>query len=81
MTPEEIKDRVKVKLKPGSEHETAESWARVFIVDNTVASDGMVRVAIGSDSSEGHWVSAEDAEELAVYFKKLAKKLRRAYPA
>ena len=80
MTPEEIKDRVKGKLTTGSEHETTRSNTKVRVTDTTVSDDGQVRVALGT-TADGHWVSAEDAEELAVYFKKLAKKLRRAYPA
>lgn len=80
MTPEEIKDRVKVKLKTGSAHYTHRSDAYVSVTGNTVSDDGQVRVALGT-TAEGHWVSAEDADELAIYFKKLAKKLRRAYPA
>lgn len=74
---QEIKDRVEVRLEKDFEHVTSEHEALVYIVDDDSKIDGTVRVCIGDDY--GHWVGAEDAEELSVFFKKLAKKLRKAY--
>jgi len=67
---QEIKDSVDVSVQRGYEFTTSYMFAEIAITGDDRHKDGTVRVNLPA-----MWVSARDALELSVFFKKLAKKL------
>lgn len=80
MIPQEIKDRVP-KIKAGTQFTTTHMGKVHVRVSDIDLYDDTANIepdaAIHMDSLDGRWVDANDCLELAVFFKKLAKKLRK----